>query len=478
MSALVNGDVKSTLPITLNIDSILNSKIKIKPKPGSEVIIPAGSTQWMSTRATNQVPVSSHQTISMVTPSTNISGGNITAVTDDKSMKRAQRIIKNRESASLSRKKKKEYMTSLEDRLQQCRGENERLQKENENLRQRLQSLQQENSGLKYPNLSPAKKICLMCVGCLLVVNISLFSFISAPTSTSSRPDVTSNSHITGRHLMSMEVDKSSSSSKYNQDIPTNEDMWSTSVLMQFDEELSLLAEKLNITGKLGNMCPMYFNSTESNRLAEQLRMWMISHEEEKKKTEKKQQNKKKDYPPLRRFGPGSFRQQNPGSEIHSPTVTEHIYSVQVFSGGSDPRQKLLNAISRRNDTFYVFSFSTDYFLIPATAHNKTMRPRMSLLMPVVTPSVNETTNRSQNSIGMMQIDCEILSTNIINVHRSAFPEDNHYNSTSYKHQENSNKPVRNSNNASMHPKQKETNITDKIQEQSDWGKLRKSRSG
>lgn len=38
----------------------------------------------------------------------------------------------------------------------------------------------------------------------------------------------------------------------------------------------------------------------------------------------------------------------------------------------------------RRRDTFYVVSFRGDYLLLPATAHNKTMRPRMSLVMPVL----------------------------------------------------------------------------------------------
>lgn len=41
-------------------------------------------------------------------------------------------------------------------------------------------------------------------------------------------------------------------------------------------------------------------------------------------------------------------------------------------------------AIQRKNDTFYVVSFSDDHLLVPATEHNSTVRPRMSLLLPAM----------------------------------------------------------------------------------------------
>lgn len=42
----------------------------------------------------------------------------------------------------------------------------------------------------------------------------------------------------------------------------------------------------------------------------------------------------------------------------------------------------LLHAIRRRDDTFYVVSFSGDHLLLPAIAHNNTLRPKMSLVLP------------------------------------------------------------------------------------------------
>ncbi|XP_033150755.1 uncharacterized protein LOC117135036 [Drosophila busckii] len=60
---------------------------------------------------------------------------------DEKLYKKHQRMIKNRESASLSRKKKKEYVVSLETRINNLEKENHRIKGENLTLRNQLISL-------------------------------------------------------------------------------------------------------------------------------------------------------------------------------------------------------------------------------------------------------------------------------------------------------------------------------------------------
>ena len=60
--------------------------------------------------------------------------------------------------------------------------------------------------------------------------------------------------------------------------------------------------------------------------------------------------------------------------------------------------------------------------MFPALNHNKTQKPRMSILMPALV-QVNDTNmQNTHNTIAFMQIDCEVLDTSLIYLKSSNIP--------------------------------------------------------
>lgn len=61
---------------------------------------------------------------------------------------------------------------------------------------------------------------------------------------------------------------------------------------------------------------------------------------------------------------------------------------LQVFTPSHEQLYSdFFQAINRQDDTFYVVSFSNHHMLLPALHHNKTRRPKMSLIMPAMLPN-------------------------------------------------------------------------------------------
>ncbi|ESO83907.1 hypothetical protein LOTGIDRAFT_236404 [Lottia gigantea] len=424
----VNGNSVGMLtPVngTIKLNNIMQSKIKIQPKPCESttstakrsppvsntkkplVLTPQEFTKLTSTGALCFQPPQSNSPVAMETGENTIPSFHTSMidVTDVKNVKRQQRMIKNRESASLSRKRKKEYLSTLEDKINSCTSENQKLRQENDNLRKKVCVLQTENERLRlqssYVNIKKTTT-CLLAIMIMLGFNIAPWSLLDGSKSVSN--DVIPIHK--GRQLMAV----SDTDMKYESSKPWSEP---ADFLMR---ELHRLTEEMtesssNVTQQ---MCPTYFNKTESMLLAEQLAGWMIRHEEEKQKTQQKKRTGKKKVKSLR----ASLRGDVDAYKMEK-RLEERAYQVQIFNG-ADENKDFLHAIHRRNDTFYVLSFDQDYFLVPATAHNKTMRPRMSLVMPAMT--LNETMKPPAGSIGMMQIDCEVVSTQLIHVHNSVIP--------------------------------------------------------
>lgn len=98
---------------------------------------------------------------------------------------------------------------------------------------------------------------------------------------------------------------------------------------------------------------------------------------------------------------------------------------VQIFSPAYSNAMKyatFFEEIHRQDDTFYVVSFRADHLLLPALAHNKTFRPKMSLMLPAW--NLNNNNNASNDGlVTLMQIDCEVLNTSMIRIKESSIPE-------------------------------------------------------
>jgi len=177
--------------------------------------------------------------------------GNVTS--DVKALKRQQRMIKNRESACLSRKKKKEYVAALENTISELNRENQKLKQENALLREKVSQLEKGSDTITKTLIGsiPKKNIALCAI--LLMVSFNILALgnffvkeqqLFNPTAT--RIDFESKPHIefvrkTGRSLL-----------------------WT---------EENSFADAGN--GNLSySMCPMQINQTESSRINSELRGW------------------------------------------------------------------------------------------------------------------------------------------------------------------------------------------------------------
>lgn len=98
--------------------------------------------------------------------------------------------------------------------------------------------------------------------------------------------------------------------------------------------------------------------------------------------------------------------------QIYSPAYSNAIKYAEFFE-----------EIHRQDDTFYVVSFSGDHLLLPAVAHNKTFRPKMSLMLPAVGNLNNNSSYTGDGLFTLMQIDCEVVNTSMLQIKQSSIPD-------------------------------------------------------
>lgn len=381
----------------LNISSIMDSKVKIKPKP-IENCRSLSTVTIQNNQALNEDSIQSGTMGMLINPMHN----HLQIDLESRTTKRQQRMIKNRESACLSRKRKKEYMNLLEKQLQECTVQNEKLKEENYMLKEKIRAFENEQESLKRTlALSPTKKICLMGVFFILCMN--MFSGkLSLVQDWQPARDLEKVQRHKGRQLLSYpergEIDLKRILSNSNP--------------QKFQEFLN--SYDVFTGNKSENKCATYLNHTESMKLAEQLSGWMQRFKLEKQKTSTKKLRK------LKKFPRSSYFQSINGQiQKLSSKILDSQYQLQLFNY-NHKQEDFWQIVSKRNDTFYILSFNTDYYLVPAALHNRTERPRMSLFMPAL--SLNDSVGPPFGKVGMIQIDCEVKKTEFINVQKSMLP--------------------------------------------------------
>merc|ERR1712038_813897 len=196
-------------------------------------------------------------------------------------------------------------------------------------------------------------------------------------------------------------------------------------------------------------MCRMFQNQTESIRLESELRGWFnLEPETPMFKLDLESPKRRPDSTSRPTSKPKRPRKEVPvpsnplGRVIKRPKVDpapnpRSVYRMLVQEPTEGPSQAVgmydnapprhtfasfFDAIDRRDDTFYVVSFSGDHLLVPATNHSQANRPRMSLLLPAVSVSLNESRRAIPGSIAMMKIDCEVINTQLMHVKQEAIP--------------------------------------------------------
>ncbi|KAM9007967.1 cyclic AMP-dependent transcription factor ATF-6 alpha isoform 2-T2 [Ara ararauna] len=332
-------------------------------------------------------------------------------------LRRQQRMIKNREAAFQSRKKKKEYMLGLEARLEAALLENEKLKKENNTLKRQLDEIVSENEKLKVS--SPKRRtLCVMVILAFIMLNYGPLSvFEKDPNGV----DSTASSNHRTRNLLEFSASQESSTAQKipGDIIPEKSNRYDHSV--SDNKALMIVSEEpLLYISPPPPPCQPLINRTESLRLNHELRGWVHRHEVERTRSRRLSNNQQQ----KARVMQSSLSKKADSQLMAMPYTDTSLRNsgneLQVYYASPRSYQDFFEAIRRREDTFYVVSFRRDHLLLPATTHNKTRRPKMSIVLPAV--NINEKVINGQDYEVMMQIDCEVMDTRILHIKSSSVP--------------------------------------------------------
>ncbi|XP_026511105.1 cyclic AMP-dependent transcription factor ATF-6 alpha isoform X1 [Terrapene carolina triunguis] len=329
-------------------------------------------------------------------------------------LRRQQRMIKNRESACQSRRKKKEYMLGLEARLKVALLENEQLKRENGSLKRQLEELVLENQNRKIP--SPKRRaVCVMVILAFVMLNYGPLSVFERDPS-GAEPSV-SLAHRSRNLLEFSASQKLNTAQQMPNIISQNKERYERSVS---DNKALMVVTEDPLLYISPPPCQPLINRTESLRLNHELRGWVHRHEVERTRSRRMSNNQQQKTRVVQ-----SSTGENADSQLMAmpntdPSIRNSGNELQVYYASLRNYQDFFEAIHRRGDTFYVVSFRRDHLLLPATTHNKTRRPKMSIVLPAI--NISENVINGQDYEVMMQIDCEVMDTRILHIKSSSIP--------------------------------------------------------
>ncbi|KAH8280175.1 hypothetical protein KR054_009047, partial [Drosophila jambulina] len=385
---------------------------------------------------------------------------------DEKMYKKQQRLIKNRESAYLSRKKRKEYVVALETRINKLEQENYLLKGDNKNLRNKLIALKKtcgQQTGLAseivtqslisnsksekhYIRIAP-KPICsnhkiststvkknvalLFAMAFMVTLNAgnfqSYFNKSYIKEDSNALETALKDSSLTSRRLLWVE-----SKAEYNETPISN----------------SHISDQMDVP-------PLYFlNSSRHTKVENNLKIGSgmlrnYAHNEHPPLTylskcigccNTSNFNLQSEYfrlaQNLNKLATGNVSKDNPHSfklpneylDLNTETRSKHQGKRKMYMDLNDfssdiqgKRRKvdkkinkimfnkreqinLINGIKRKDDTFYAISFDMDHILLSPSKLNNSGRPKMSLLFPRFNQGPN-------GEVMFVQVDCEVFNT-------------------------------------------------------------------
>lgn len=320
----------------------------------------------------------------------------------DKAQILKARLIRNRESALQSRRKKKEYLQNLEVEVGDLRKEVRKLKDENCQLKAKLlvYSSCRCLSSISSKFSSSTKNASFMFA---LLIGFSLFNFIPMGNYLATTSDLKQSSmKFSSRHLLFVD----------DNNITSEESISSEFIPLYLNQ--TDLVRKANIENVLNwipqtqhfNNNTMNFNGNSNNyaNFEDPLQIKLTQMYEKSKLNQVRKERKKR---------------QSSKKKV-SKRVNDHDHNL--YNPESFEFHEFFDEIKRKQDTFYVLSFRSDQQLILLPAiENFSQKFKMNLIMPRSGRS-NDTT--MSDKIMMMQIETIVLNTSLIEVAEKSIPSE------------------------------------------------------